>query len=258
MRIGPIYLFFPKKTLHGTVRLTKYLINDRISVANRLASWRTVEKIASGIKCIASDFDFTLSHFRTPLAVGFFNIFRKRGMSDEDIWKMREEAEARRGFSLNTFIDIARESKGLVFEDKAEIQAEFNVWIESVVLYPDSAPFLKKWFGSIPIAIVTAGDQKYQSKKVALVGIKYNELHVVTPPRKKWQVLDELLSRYGSPLLFLEDKADELDQAWHLFGPENVVTVLVLREDSPHNGMAHNFHHIKIRSLEEVNRLITG
>ena len=209
------------------------------------------------IKCIATDFDFTQSHFRDPIEKGFFNIMRRRGWNDADISEVRNYAEAQ-GFSLENFFKAAVLLKPkLPIGDAASIRLEFYWWLEeSIELYQDARPFLEKWWGAVPIAIITAGDQFYQRRKVNLVHPPYDELHVVSPPHRKVDVLADLLDRRGAPLLFIEDRPDELDAALLRLGEHNVITVLVLRPDSPYNGERPRYNHIQVRSLEEMNALI--
>lgn len=211
------------------------------------------------VSCIAIDFDFTLSHFVNPIQNGFFNIMRKRGWDDKDIKFVRQHAE-KEGFSIEKFFKAAALLKPEVpITDASSIRLEFEQWLkESIELYPDSLPFLKKWWGTLPIVVITAGDQLYQREKVNLVRLPYDELHVITPPSRKVDVLTDLLNRYGAKLLYIEDKPDELDTALLRLGAHNVITVLVPREDSPYNGLQPRYNHIKVHSLEEVSTLIEG
>ena len=209
------------------------------------------------IKCVAAGLDFTLIHFLDPAERGLFNIFRKRGVSESDINAAFTEAMKRR-FSIDTIVNLVTVMSGRVFttSDREEIRAESEKWFESFVSYPDSIPFLQKYWGEIPIAIVTHGDQDFQRKKVYAAHVPYDDLRVVTPPKRKVEVLAELLERYGKPVIFMEDNPHELDNAWHRFGPENVITILVTRNDGVYGEKQPQYEHIKVVSLNEVDLLI--
>ncbi len=210
------------------------------------------------ISCIVTDFDFTLSHFSDPIDCGLFDVFRRRGVS-EDLIKAAFDAVARRGYNKENFINEVFSSAGSdCNSDKQSAATEISAWLKrSLTPYPDSEPFLWKYWGHTRIVILTHGEQIYQRQKINAVAVPYDEIHVVTPPRRKADVLQELLGRFGAPLLFVDDRGDELDMAVDRLGAESVKTVWMGRDDAPaESKMPPKHTHIRAASFETVVDLI--
>ncbi|MDO8537106.1 MAG: hypothetical protein Q7R94_02580 [bacterium] len=213
------------------------------------------------IKCIALDFDFTLAHFLDPVERGLFNIFRRRRVAEVTIKKAYDEA-VKTGFTIQNFTEQIKNLTMLPEFDPAgdNIPTEFEAWLrKSLKTYPDAMPFLWKWWGKIPIVILTHGNQFYQRQKINAARIPYDKLVVMAPSKRKAAVIHDLVREHDWPILFLEDKPDELDAVIDEPGlnEDDVTTVLVCREDSPYYGKQTPRHnHVRVHSLDQVNFLI--
>lgn len=201
--------------------------------------------------CIALDLDYTLSHFRGRYD-GLFDIFRKRGVPDDVIGRAYDEAKSD-GFTIEKLIDlVAREGAAL---ERGPVRAEFRAWLESAItLYSDVMPFLERLrsTGSLPVAIITFGQPDYQEEKVRLLKFPYDRYVCVPEPDAKFAALLELKAAYGTPLLYVDDKASELDRIREQDPKKQIFTVRVMRPDSPYRDQPTRFKHIHISSLGEL------
>lgn len=208
-------------------------------------------------RCIAVDFDSTLARF-----VGgkkdLFAIFIRRGISESSVKEAYEESKRNGGFTIQKLQKLIEEKVKKAFDSCAIVQ-EFDEWVKNTVLpYPDSIPAISRWkVLHIPVAIVTYGDPDFQKKKIAITGIPYDRLHIVTVEDGKSEELRKLLARYGQTILFIDDKPSVLDGVRENGIKENeVITVLIRRQDSPYVHDLSQHHHIEISYLDEIDKTI--
>ena len=164
------------------------------------------------ISCIAIDLDATLCRFQGGKE-GLFSIFVCPQASENDIREIYERVKKSHGFSIAKMQRGVEEKIGKKF-DTAEVEQKFSEWLKrSLVLYPDSIPFLTncKTCG-LPICIVTFGDTQFQKQKVAALNIPYDELFVTEKENGKPRIILELIKKYGSAVVFIDDKPSELDR----------------------------------------------
>ncbi len=203
-------------------------------------------------RCIALDFDFTLTFFAGGFD-GLLDIFVRRGVRRDLVhqaWQLAEEE----GFSLAVFQQLIRRQCGEWFRTE-EIEPDFLAWLErALVVYPDVRPALARFATlGIPLAIVTRGNRAYQLSKVESIGIRHHACHVTRDSFTKHSVIEQLLEKYGEPILFVEDRAKELDGCRRLDPQgEKIFTVLLQRGDSPYDQEASEFEHSVIHCLYEL------
>ncbi len=206
--------------------------------------------------CIALDFDFTLAHFTGGLH-NLYAIFTRRGIAPEIVREAHLETE-REGFTIARFTAQIKKRVTELPRETA-VSTEFGEWLRaSLTPYPDTRAFFTRWAGKIPLAIVTFGDPDYQKQKIGMFDLPYDSLFTVAPPRTKSEALRALIARHGKPILFVDDKPEELDAVRDDFiSEDDVVTVLMRRPDSMYlNTRRHS--HERVASLYEVDHLIIG
>jgi len=209
------------------------------------------------VRCIAIDFDYTVAHFSDPAEKGLFDIFRRRGVDEITIIKVYEDV-VRRGFSIDKFArEIETCNADLDLSDMTVIRQEFDVWLKNALeLYEDTLPAMEQWRKlGIPIVFVTAGVSEHQLRKITLVGIPYDDVRVVSPPKRKSEVLEQIVDRYGSPVIFIDDKVDDLQETQKRLD-KKVVAVHIYRSDSPYKEKHKDHSGPRILSLAKVNTII--
>ncbi len=205
------------------------------------------------ISCIAVDLDATLCRFQGGKG-GLFSIFVCPQASENDVREIYERVKKNQGFSIEKMQRGVEEKIGKKF-NTLEVEQKFSEWLRrSLVLYSDSIPFLTHCNArGHAICIVTFGDTQLQEQKVAVLDIPHNELFVTEKENGKPRILLELLKKYGSPLVFIDDKPSELDRVRDQGMDESdVITVQIYREDGPYGGEEPRFEHHKVSSLHEV------
>lgn len=207
-------------------------------------------------RCIVLDFDNTIA---------------RAGASREWVWKPfgrwgvpRDRARAAyeavrdtQGFSITkTIRRLQRE--GFRVPQKAAEQAFWLRFRRELRLYRDTQPFLRAVRARfhLPLMIVTYGDPVYQRAKVRLAGVRADRLILISTSDGKPAAIRKLLREFGAPLLVVDDKASELDRLRRNFSPREVVTVRILRADSPYRRERGRYAHRTVRTLSEVLSII--
>lgn len=204
--------------------------------------------------CIALDFDFTLTHFVGGLD-SLYTIFTRRGVAPEIVREAHQQTE-RGGFTIDKFTANVKKCVPELLQETT-VAAEFTEWLHtSLVPYPDTRSFFVRWFGKIPLAIVTFGDPSYQKQKIDLMNFPHDSLFTIAPTYKKTEALCTLIARHGRPILFVDDKPEELDAVRDdLLSEDDVVTVLMRRPDGIYLDTPHH-NHERVASLCEVDHII--
>ncbi len=201
--------------------------------------------------CVAFDLDYTLSYFQGGYE-GLFEIFRKRGVGDAAIAQAYGEAKTN-GFTIEKLIDLAAQDGAPL--DRGPIADEFRLWLKSALaLYPDVLPFLERLRSErhLPVAIVTFGHPNHQEEKMRLLAFPYDRFVCVPETNAKHPALSELVDAYGSPILYVDDKASELDHIRERDSDNRILTARILRPDSPYRDQREQFPHIHIQSLDKL------
>ncbi len=205
------------------------------------------------ISCIAIDLDATLCRFQGGKE-GLFSIFVCPQASENDIREIYERVKKNQGFSIAKMQRGVEEKIGKKL-DTAKVEQKFSEWLKhSLVLYPDSIPFLARYKAhGHPICIVTFGDTQFQNQKVVALSIPHDKLFVTEKEDGKPRIIRELLKKYGSAVVFIDDKPSELDRIRDQgIDESDVITVQIYREDGPYGGEEPRFEHRKVSSLFDV------
>lgn len=205
------------------------------------------------VTCIAVDFDGTLAYFRGGYDA-LFAIFSRRGIDPVVVKECYERTKREFGFSISAMTSVVTQRAG--FDLKCEdIMSEFRDWLGlSLVPYPDSVATLTTWQRQrIPVVILTAGNTEYQTQKVQAVRMPHDQFIVVSHEREKPVIVQQLLERYGSPVLLIEDRPSVLDSMREL-GPleHQVITVRLLRKESPYFHDKSMYEHRSYDTLDEL------
>lgn len=204
--------------------------------------------------CIALDLDYTLTHFIGGYD-NLFAIFMRRGVAHEIIQEIYKETQ-REGFTIKLFTKKIKDKTGELPQETT-VTAEFERWLhESLAPYPDTTAFFAQWFGKIPIAIVTFGDPDYQKQKLGAVSLPHDIVFTIAPPHRKSEALRTLVSRYGKPIIFVDDTLEMLDSVRNDgLCVDEIITVEMRRPDRASLKTPMYPHH-RVTSLDEVGRLI--
>lgn len=212
-------------------------------------------------KCVAVDFDNTLAYFKGGYGNSFFPIFVQRGVPEDEVKGYYQTTKEELTFSIKNMIFVVERETGLSL-DHGEIVGEFRVWLaDSLVAYADSVRELAEWRQEdIRVVILTTGNPEFQKQKIQASGIPYDELLVVTQDGEKPGKVRELLKRYGPPngppIWLVEDDPSVLDLVREAgLSESDVVTVRLMRRESPHFLKVSKHSHVACDTLEAVRRL---
>ena len=211
------------------------------------------------IKGVALDFDYTTGHFADG-EQGLREILVRRGVADDAVSDILDTAHAQ-GFTIEKCIGLMRERYPDI-QDGPGIRSELFAWFEkNLKPYEDSAGVLKHIHRKkIHLFFVTFGDQKFQQKKIRTLGFHHPDtaIHVVEPPRSKAIIIKWLHCLYDGTILFADDDPSELDDVREMgLTEKQVITVRVVRPDSPHRDIAARHPHIEVGTLAEIVPLLS-
>jgi FMN phosphatase YigB (HAD superfamily) len=205
--------------------------------------------------CIAIDLDYTITHY---LGEGdkFFPLLKSYGIPDDTLKDAYEKTKHDGGFTFPRFLIQLNKDLGGRLDPKtlATIQEENDRWFESAfAAYPDSIESLKKLNSKVPIIILTFGHPDFQNHKIETAKIPHTEVAVTPKKDGKPAILQGLLKKYGKPILFIDDKASEIDRIRDQgIGENEVITVHMKRPDSPYFNQEAKHRHREISSLGEI------
>ncbi len=204
------------------------------------------------IKFVAVDFDNTLAYHQGG-KVRLFRLLRKYGISLFDIRAIYEQAKKESGLSVESLLRVAKEYTNTPLDREAVTQ-DVEGWLrDSVACYPDALLSVLEWRNAnVPVIIVTVGAPEFQKKKVELSGLPYDDLFVLDAVNKKSATLQALLDHYGSPCIFVDDKATELDAIRESgISAHDVITFRIRRKNSPYYGQRPAHEHVNIKRLDD-------
>jgi len=217
------------------------------------------KKISSPPACLAIDFDNTIAYFQDTYE-GLFDIFIRRGVLKDKAAKAYEIAKEG-GFSFGKMIkSVEKETDanppaGGWKQEKEKMTAEFGVWLKnSLILFPESASFLAQISKKIPVVIVTFGNRSYQRDKISRLKISAREIMSTADKNGKPDLIKKCLEKYGQPVLFADDKGEELDRARDNFSEKKVTTVRVRRASWRYKREKTRHRHITVSNLQELKK----
>lgn len=207
------------------------------------------------IRCIALDFDYTISHFTDNLD-GLFDIVVRHGIDSKHARDIFTTVVENTGFTFEKYFEALQET-GLVLPRLSILRPEFDAWLSrSLVLYEDSLATLQKWRNKAPIIIVTSGNPSFQKEKIAASNIPIDLAKYVKPPQQKIHALKDIIITHGAPIIFADDNPRELDAVYQSHMESDIITIRMLRLDTPYETVASQYPHTVVRSLKELDEKI--
>lgn len=204
------------------------------------------------IKFIAIDLDHTLI-FPRGGKTGLFRIFQKHHIAKCHTREVYEKTK-QCGFSVENFLRVAKEYAAQPLNTPT-VKKDIESWLgTSTLRYPDVLPFVTKWRNEhIPVIIITVGAPEFQKKKIKIADIPHDDIYILDAINKKSNVLRMLCGRFGTPGIFIDDKASELDALFEDgITPQEIFTCRIRRKESPYyNQEATATHHIDIDLLDD-------
>ncbi len=217
--------------------------------------------IRSKIACVALGVDYCSARFIDQK--GLPDIFVRRGVPEDDARSALEEARAS-GFTIDRYVELLREKHKEIIKirDLPSIRHEFQTWFRtSLQPYDDTAKALRDMHARhAHLAFVTFGNEGFQRKKVTSLDLHRHDaaIHVVEPPRIKSGVIRGLAYVYGRTILYADDKPEDLDSIRDAgLSEQEVITVRVMRPDSPHRDIKARHVHAEVASLAEIVPLLS-
>ena len=202
--------------------------------------------------CVAMDFDGCLAYYNDD-KTGLFKIFTDIGFTEDEARDAYGDVDEAEGISLNSLVRSLERKSGRTI-DRNGLEEKLSSWIESsVTLFPDVLKFLEKVKASgTPIAIVTFGNKEFQTQKIKTSKIIYDELVVTPKDGEKFLALGKLLKHYGAPIVFVDDKPKELDNARKHLAETEISLFRIIRPIGSHINKDAEFEHPEIKNLEEI------
>ncbi|MBI3632608.1 MAG: HAD family hydrolase [Candidatus Vogelbacteria bacterium] len=203
-------------------------------------------------KHVALDFDNTLAYFEGGRE-GIFDLFITLNIPRDVVEVAYKATKRSGGFNIDKLVDeIEKILKKSI--DEVKVKVLFSKWLErSLKLYPDTEDLvanLKKKGGSF--SIVSVGDQSYQEQKIKLLGLNPVSINIVPTVGDKPTILQKLVLETGRPIIYIDDKATELDSIRKCLNEEDVQTIRIIRDDSPYKEEKSKYKHKEITNLGEV------
>ncbi len=208
--------------------------------------------------CYACDLDNTLTYF-TRGTDALIDIVATYGVPrDVAVRVMNAVVDSDVGFSHKTFVAALCKLHNQI--NAPQLERDVCGWLEhdGLARYPDVDQFLISIEArGLPWAIITAGNEEWQVKKIEAVNLPTDRVFVVSPMVGKADAIKKLLKRFGSPIVFVDDRPAELDRVRDVHEPDVVDTYLIERPESPHNMNLSRYEHKKIKSLLELPTEVT-
>lgn len=200
--------------------------------------------------CLAFDLDHTLTRFNKPYET-FFSLFSDQGIPLSQVRKAYEEIRQTSFFTISGLIYKMMDETDIVL-DVPKIYTGFDDWLKaSVELYDDVLPLFQQI--SLPTAIITLGEPLYQRKKCTLTGIQYTHFFTTEKLGTKAIALQELLTLYPAPLLYIDDSVSELNAIRDAgISTSDVHLILLDRKEKPQQADNSRFNHRVIHSFYEL------
>ena len=216
--------------------------------------------------CLCVDLDGVLVHFTDREKTGLFEIFKRRGIGEDDAKKYYSKTKKERPFSIDAMIDVVKRDEDRDL-DEVQIEREFYQWVDrNLEVCEESIDVLSKWLREgYRLVILTEGDDDFQKYKIREAGIPCDaeglEIRVVPDKQAKFEFLSQLPDEYY-PVALIEDDPAMLDLVLDSISDAElnhaeltegeVLTLRVDRPESPHFGEESEHGHIRFDNLDEV------
>ncbi len=206
------------------------------------------------VKAVVVDLDDTCVYFTDDLK-GFYDLLNSYGIdqvvADKVVKSLFDQAQ----FTFSRMISLLARHYPAV--NGPILLRKLNEWLhQNLQVYPDTVDHLLNWGKEVPIIILTAGDAKFQWTKISLFNLFYQETRFASPQRKKADHMLELIRRYGTPLVFVDDRMRNLDEIrTRGLSEKHVLTCQMERSNRPCQQRA-SFPHHRVKDFTEVDRLI--
>ncbi len=207
----------------------------------------------STVMGVVSDLDWSL----VRLIGGkeqLFTIFVRHGVA-RSVVKECYKRSRENGFSFQRLLAIL-EDTGHRFGDRRALEKELEEWFSrSLVLYEDVRGFMnsvKK--AGLRFAVITYGSPTHQRHKITKVRLAPDFTKVVRTEKARPRAVAEAVSRYGYPVIYIDDRASALDLVKEKLG-DRVITARIVRTDSPYKDEKPKLRHEILHSLLEVKSL---
>lgn len=209
------------------------------------------------VTCVALDFDNTIAFHRQGYE-GLYEIFTRSGVPLRTV-KQAYLISRDGGFHINGMLQVIRTRfRHPLRGQTTAIRKEFAGWLADVLIpYPESVTILKKWKRHVPVVIVTFGHPQHQMEKIALLNIPHTRTYPVASDKAKPKVLKQLTKKYGTPILFIDDRPSVLDLIRKSgLTPKDVITARVVRPGNRYNKDRTRYRHLRVRSFRELAPLV--
>ncbi|MBI3633002.1 MAG: HAD family hydrolase [Candidatus Vogelbacteria bacterium] len=203
-------------------------------------------------KHVALDFDNTVAYFEGGRE-GIFNLFENFDIKPEEAEKVYEMTKKDGGFNIDNLIEKIKEKTGKKIDIEA-VKLDFINWLKkSLKLYPDA----KELFARLEkqrrsYSIISVGNELFQRQKIAVLGLKPKNVSIVARVGDKPSVLQNLALEVGRQIIYIDDKASELDAIRRDLGEQKVLTVRIDRPDSPYRDEKAQYKHVEIKNLGDL------
>lgn len=206
------------------------------------------------VKAVTSDLDLTAVRF-TDDQEGFFATWEAYQVDRTEVKRAMELLYDRAQFTFARIIDMLKADYPRV-TDPFLFQRLKEWFYQTLRAYPDTNEHLSHWQTEVPVVILTFGDPEHQWEKLHFAKIPYSEARFATLAYSKVDHLRELLRHHGSPIVFIDDRTDTLDQVRSEgLTEDNIITCQIQRSDKQNPFVARYPHHL-VRNFAEVDRLI--
>ncbi len=200
-------------------------------------------------QCIALDFDDTLAYF-SDKREGLWQIFRDLGFSDAQIQEAYEMSRKQYGHLGSSLIEELSKIKDVREMEPAVIE-KVNEWAQTEVrLFDDVMPVIAKLEKDYATVIVTAGFTGLQ--KIKLMATPLKALKVIVTEGSKVTAIKELLERFGSPILFVDDKPSVFEDLVKNGITQEEVTMVQISRDGAFQRYSTENDFKQVVSLSEI------
>lgn len=205
----------------------------------------------------ALDLDYTLAHYRNGTE-GLFEVTRELGVSKDTTRQVLTFVESRNFSFVEFYRVLTANAQNSINENL--FNERMQTWFkENYELYDDARVFLADYLERVPIVIVTAGDNKFQRKKIFHLGFVPDEVIVVSMGDSKLDALKDVFDRYQKTVIFVDDNPREFDHisfdAWFGF-PSTSYRIRMRRKDGPHENIGIDQSKLAIRTFDQLRDLV--
>lgn len=201
---------------------------------------------------IVLDFDETIFNTHAMMRE-LLKIFAKEGFIENQFWDIYKECKKKLGdFDKGLLVDLLYESR--VF-DKNKVSLEIDHIIEksNEFIYQDFFDFISN-FKKKDLILLSFGTTDFQKIKIENSGIvKYFDDIIITS-RNKADDLKEIQKKYNENLVFIDDKAEQIDDAKKCL--PQIVAIKIERINGRHVLLKAERADYIVKNLDEAKKII--